>query len=145
MEDNEVELLPYPVRTAHVAYLYIISASQAASVQIGDRATTDARLRALAVQREEDHISGGNAYFEAYSVFSSQLPAFAESDETAAKQVAVQRINCSPQINVGCIKIIAAGSASSIQLGNGMQLRGESRIKHIRQFAKPGSAPPANC
>ncbi len=108
-------------------------------MQLGDRGTTDARLRAIAVQREEDHTVGGIAYFEAYSVFSSELPKFAESDETAAQQVSVQKRYEEPKINVGAITIIAAGSASSILLGNGMKHRAESRIKHIRQFARPGA------
>jgi spore germination protein PE len=37
---------------------------------------------------------------------------------------------------VGCIRVIAAGSASSIQAGNNMRLLGDSRIKHIRQYPK---------
>ncbi len=130
----------YPYRTSQVGALCIISAASSAAIQIGDRGETRATLRALAVQRKEDHTEAGNVYFESYSIFSKPYailvdPTADEEDMPAAFS------HAEPCIRVGYIRIIAAGSAASVQLGNSRLVGGDSRIKHIRQFPKQQPAP----
>jgi spore germination protein PE len=138
---NDQSLNTYHVRTATVGFLRIISVAQAGIVQLGDRAETKAKLRALAVQRKEDHLTAGEVYFEAYEIFSRPLPILIDSEFDNAQGIELFRTNCAPNITVGYIQVIASGSAASIQIGNGVNLNAESRIKHIRQFPNQNSAP----
>ncbi|WP_138753375.1 spore germination protein GerPE [Paenibacillus sinopodophylli] len=135
----------YPIRTASVGTICLISVAQAGTIQFGDRAETNGRIRALALQRQQDHTTSGDVFFESYPLFYRPLPSFSESEESAEQFLSVIRVNCSPNITVGHIQVIAAGSSASIQIGNGMQLRGESRIKHIRQYPRPRPVPPLGC
>lgn len=135
----------FPIRTAYVGSVCIISASQSAIVQFGDRAETNAKLRALALQRQEDHLTGGDVFFESYAIFDRPLPEFIDPDFDRGQVVQLQRTNCSPHIAVGHIQVIAASSSASLLVGNGMRLTGESRIKHIRQYPRPKPFPPVGC
>ncbi|CAM4525106.1 spore germination protein PE [Paenibacillus endophyticus] len=135
----------YPIRTANVGSICIISVAQAGTVQFGDRAETHAKIRALALQRQEDHTTAGDIFFESYSLFYLPLPALVDPDYDNGEVVSVIRANCSPNITVGNIQVIAAGSSASIQIGNGMEMTGESRIKHIRQYPRPKPVPPVGC
>lgn len=126
----------FPIRTAQVGAICVISAASGAAVQFGDRGETNAKLSALAVQRAEDHTSAGDVYFESYPLFNRQLPELTDPLYDTGKLLRYNRTNGSPCILVGYIRIIAAGSASSIQIGNSMRVTSESRIKHIRQYPK---------
>ncbi|WP_028610406.1 spore germination protein GerPE [Paenibacillus harenae] len=132
----------YPIRTANIGSVCIISAASSAVVQFGDRGETNARLRALALQRKEDHTTAGDVFFESYTVFYRDMPKLIDPDYDSGQVLALERSNRSPHINVGCIHIIAAGSSSSILAGNGMNLTADSRIKHIRQYPRPRPLPP---
>ncbi|WP_243864599.1 spore germination protein GerPE [Paenibacillus castaneae] len=134
----------YPIRTAKLGTLYIISASQAAAVQIGDRGSTNAKLFALAVQRRADHKTSGDVFFESYRIFDRPLPVLSDPEYENGDMIQIERIHCSPYITVGRIKIIATGSSASIQIGNSMRYTAESRIKHIRQYPRPRPVPPVN-
>ncbi|MEV5028588.1 spore germination protein GerPE [Paenibacillus sp. LPE1-1-1.1] len=135
----------YPIRTANVGSVCIISVAQSGTVQFGDRAETKGLIRALALQRQEDHTTAGDVFFESYPLFFRPLPVLVDPAFENGQGVQVLRTNCSPNIIVGNIQVIAAGSSASIQIGNGMKLTGESRIKHIRQYPRPKPVPPVGC
>ncbi|WP_162848396.1 spore germination protein GerPE [Paenibacillus nanensis] len=126
---------PNENRTSHVGVLRVIGATSATMVQIGDRGETDGRIRALAVQREEGHLTAGEVFFESYAIFSRPVPVLSDPAYESGQLIQTKRSNVNPCIRVGCIRVTAAAAASSIQIGNGNQVRGESRIKHIRQYA----------
>lgn len=142
---NEQAENTYPIRTANVGSICIISVSQAGYVQLGDRAVTNAKLRGIALQRQEDHTAAGDVFFESYPLFYRPLPVLDDPEYDYGLVISLHRTNCKPNISVGHIQVIAAGAASSIQAGNGMSLTGESRIKNIRQFPRPKSYPPVGC
>lgn len=135
--------LCYPIRVSELGYLYLISAGDASVVQFGDRAEVNASLRALAVQRESDHESKNDVYFEAYSIYNRPRQVFPEKPGSAEEDDDVQMTTChrQPAIRVGCIQIIAISAAANILIGNGMTETAESRIKNIRQFAEPLPSP----
>jgi len=137
---NDQSVNTFHVRTATVGFLRIITVGQAGIVQLGDRAVTSAKLRALAVQRKEDHLTSGEVFFESYELFSRPLPVLIDPEFDYAGGIELFRTNCAPNITVGYIQVIASGSAASIQIGNGVTLNGESRIKHIRQYPRQNSA-----
>lgn len=135
----------FPIRTANIGTLFILSAASSAAIQLGDRGETTAHIRGLAVQRQEDHTSAGDVFFESYEIFDRPLPVLVDPDYDNGQVIQLNRTNCAPYITVGSICIIAAGSAASIQAGNGMRLRAESRIQHIRQYPRPRPVPPVGC
>ncbi|KRE54258.1 spore germination protein GerPE [Paenibacillus sp. Soil522] len=135
----------YPIRTANVGSICIINVAQAGYVQLGDRAVTNATVRGIALQRQEDHTAAGDVFFESYPLFYRPLPFLDDPEYDNGQVISLQRTNCKPKITVGHIQVITAGSASSIQAGNGMCLTGVSRVKHIRQFPRPKSYPPIGC
>lgn len=130
------------VRTAHIGVYLLTSIAQAGIAQFGDRCETYAKLRAIAVQRQEEHWKAGDFYFDSYSIFNRPLPKLKDPQYENGKGVLIRRINCSPQINVGSVRIIAAGSSASLLAGNSMRYTGESRIKHIRQYKISKPYPP---
>lgn len=132
----------YPIRTSNVGSICIISVASAGAVQFGDRAETKGMIRALALQRKEDHTTAGDVFFESYPIFYRPLPVLVDPEFEDGRGVQLIRTNCSPNIIVGNIHVIASGSSASIQIGNGMKLTGESRIKHIRQYPRPSTVPP---
>lgn len=142
MEINPLPCDIYPIRTAKIGAIVIISASQAAAIQMGDRGATNAKLRALALQRQEDHLTSGDVFFESYRIFDRPFSVLTDSEFDNGEVVHINRINALPYITVGYIRVIATGSAASIQAGNGMRYTGESRIKHIRQYPRPKPYPP---
>ncbi len=132
----EAGLADYPVRVSALGRLCIVSASAASAVQIGDREEFSSKVRALALQREAGHAEAGNVYFESYSIFSRELPSLPDSmkEEQAGE---MSRSNRKPRITVGCVDVTAVSAAASVHVGNARNVRGEARIKHIRQFARP--------
>lgn len=135
----------YPIRTANVGGICIIDVSIAGIVQLGDRAETNARLKALAVQRQEDHTTAGDVFFESYNMFYRPRPVLNDPDFDNGKVIQLIRDNRCSSITVGSIHVIAVGASSSLQIGNGMCLTNESRIKHIRQYPRRKALPPIGC
>lgn len=135
----------YSIRTAEIGIVYVISASQASVIQIGDRATAEANLRGVAVQREEAHTRAGNVYFESYPIFDRPLPVLIDPEGEAQEVVPVERTSRSGLICVGCVSVTAMSSSAILQAGNGMAFTAESRISNIRQFAAPSQRPPIGC
>ncbi|MCU6707705.1 spore germination protein GerPE [Paenibacillus sp. J5C_2022] len=124
----------YAVRTAKIGAVCIISAATASVVQFGDRGDTYALLRALAVQRAENHITAGEAYFEAYSIFNRPLPYMIDLLYDTGQLIQTERINHCPDIRVGFVRVTAMGSSSSFLAGNARSNNATSKIKHIRQY-----------
>ncbi|WP_229750253.1 spore germination protein GerPE [Paenibacillus nasutitermitis] len=129
----------YPIRVSEVGYFHLISVGDSSIVQFGDRADLNASLRALAVQRQSDHLLEDDVYFEAYSIFSRPRQAYPSLKNFDDGYMTVKTCHLQPRIHVGCIEIIAASASASILIGNGRNQTAESRIKHIRQYAKPPS------
>lgn len=124
----------FPIRTAEIGRVSILDVSLSAVVQFGDRGEFTPVLRAIATQRQGDHLESGNVYFESYSIFFRPLPQLIDPAVDADEAIAITRINHSPSICVGQIKLIGVGAASSFQAGNSMCTITDSRIKHIRQY-----------
>lgn len=133
------------VRTASIGAIYVISLAQSGILQVGDRYATNAKLQALAVQRQESHATAGEVFFESYGIFSRELPVLTDFYNGDGQVVQMTRTLCDPRINVGSIRIIAAGSSASILAGNGKCYTADSRIKHIRQYPGPQSTSPVDC
>ncbi|MUT66714.1 spore germination protein GerPE [Paenibacillus sp. NEAU-GSW1] len=131
----------FPVRTAEIGFVNIVSVSSAAIIQFGDRGEYTPTLTALAVQREESHATAGQVYFESYSIFSRPLPVLQDPAFDTYESVSIARSNSTPRISVGCIIITAVGSSASLQAGNAMRTMAVSRIKHIRQYKKTKMTP----
>jgi spore germination protein PE len=125
----------YAVRTSRVGSVRLISASTGSFIHFGDSAELNARLKALAVQREADHLIAGEVFFESYAIFTRKLPNLLDSDPLQA-EVTMSVQNKEPVICVGCLDVTVASSASVVHIGNGKLVRNESRVKHIRQFAR---------
>ncbi|WP_219837778.1 spore germination protein GerPE [Paenibacillus sp. R14(2021)] len=143
-EPLSIELLPaeksdYPVRVSEVGGAYLTSIGSASVVQFGDRADSTPKLRGLAVQRESDHLISKEVYFESYNIYNRQVPPATPWLQAAAKAapVTMSTFNCNPRISVGCVDIIAISGAALMLVGNGANIKSESRIKNIRQFARP--------
>ncbi|MFC4100937.1 spore germination protein GerPE [Paenibacillus xanthanilyticus] len=131
----------YPVRVSHLGKINIISASSASIVQFGDRGEVNAKVQAIAVQRQQRHSRRREMFFESYSIFSRPLPAIIEpADETAPVTMSVT--NVQPRICVNSVGIIAVSSCGMIFVGNGMSSTSETRVKHIRQYSAALPLPP---
>ncbi|WP_165279939.1 spore germination protein GerPE [Paenibacillus protaetiae] len=135
----------YPVRTAEVGGIYIIDLSLSGILQLGDHASATPLLRGLALQRETEHKSEQDVYFESYNIFDRPLPKLIDPIADSGMDVRILRTNRSPRISVGKIFITAMGASSIVQAGNGMRHTAESRIKHIRQFKRPLPYPGIGC
>lgn len=135
----------YPIRTARIGAVCLIDVSLSGAVQFGDRGETNARLRALAVQRKEDHTTAGDVFYESYRIFDREWPELVDPEYEAGQVVNIKRVNCNPYITVGYVHVIATGAASSLLAGNSMRAHMESRIKHIRQYPRPRPVPGAFC
>ncbi|AZN42125.1 spore germination protein GerPE [Paenibacillus albus] len=142
LETLETQPDDFPVRTSEVGGIYVNTVGTASVVQIGDRAEVNASLRALAVQRASDHLISGNVYFESYDIFDRDTPTMNTLiNELDTEPDYVRTTNCLPTISVGCIEIIAVSSAALLLVGNGLKMKGEARVKHVRQFSVPTPVP----
>ncbi|TYP72716.1 spore germination protein GerPE [Paenibacillus methanolicus] len=131
----------YPVRVSHLGKINIISASSASIVQFGDRGEVNAKVQALAVQRQQRHSRRREMFFESYSVFSRPLPAIIEPTNEFT-DVNMSVTNVQPRICVDSVGIIAVSSCGMIFVGNGLTSTSETRVKHIRQFSAALPLPP---
>lgn len=99
-------------------------------LQIGDSREINTRSNVLAVQRQYElfYESEGEVTFP---VFTKPIP-------TLDIPVSVQtyRLHESPVISVHSIYLIAASTASIVHIGSTSTIKGETRIKHIRQLAE---------
>ncbi|MFS0722798.1 spore germination protein GerPE [Paenibacillus sp. 1P07SE] len=133
------------VRTARLGQLTIINVSLSGIVQLGDHDSFTPIVRAIAVQRQEDHLTAGEASFASYPFFTRPFPLFPlpPAGANSSESLAIDKLHLSPDIHVGSISVIGVGSSSLVQAGNGRYTRAESRVKHIRQFRDPAHPLPA--
>ncbi|WP_052703148.1 spore germination protein GerPE [Paenibacillus beijingensis] len=122
------------IRTAEIGSIDIILVSLSGVVLIGDTTDINAKLRALAVQRQMDHTAGGTVEFESFGLFSLPQPALRPIGERGVK---VNTVNECPRICVGSIKTMSVGASSVLLAGNTVNFTGDARIKHFRQFSGP--------
>lgn len=125
----------YPIRTSELGTLFLNSATDSSIIQFGDRKEVNASLRGLAVQREVDHIQGGEFFMESYTIFNRPRPSLIEAPGEDSS-VVIRKVNKAPCIRVGSIKVIAMSSSALMLIGNGCTATAESRISNIRQFAR---------
>ncbi len=125
----------YPCRTSMLGLLNIVNVSSASVIQLGDREETNAKLQALAVQRQAGHRQSGDAFFESYPIFARERPTLIDAADT--ELIHQTTTHLSPHIHVGIIRVLAVSSAAHVLAGNSCHLVADSRIKHIRQYAKP--------
>lgn len=123
-------------RTAHLGSISVVNVSLSGIIQLGDHERYTPSVRAIAVQRQEDHLIAGEALFAAYPIFWRPFP------QLAAPAVRVTKEQICERIHVGRISVVGVGSSSLLQAGNSCFTQAESRIKHIRQFQRrPGTSP----
>lgn len=122
-------------RLSIVGTVNINDIGSSSTVHVGDNVNTVLRSRALAVQREVPYFFGNEGNFNVYPFFSRPIPV-----PQPPEPVAMSVDNWGSLIRVGCIRILAISSSSVLQIGSNCNTRGESRIKHFRQFVtnKPG-------
>ncbi|MDQ0111673.1 spore germination protein GerPE [Paenibacillus harenae] len=135
----------HPIRTARIGAVCLIDVSSSGAVQFGDRGETNAKLRAIALQRQEDHTTAGDVFYESYRIFDRDLPELVDPEYADGQGVHIERVNADPFITVGYIHVTATGAASSLLCGNCMRVNSESRIMHIRQYPRPRPIPGAFC
>lgn len=118
-------------RLSSVQQLNVKIASFSAVIQIGDSTFVNSFSRALAVQREEEIFFGTEGSYNAYSIFSEEIP-FTPIKEN----ILMYRHNLNPVIKVSSIDLIGVTAASVLHIGNTCHVQLEARVKHIRQLKK---------
>lgn len=98
-------------------------------VQIGDTINMEPKVKVLAIQREHELFYGREGSFENYQLFHETIP-----QPSLTEKIEIAFVNESPTIHVNHVKVLAASSSSVIQFGSANHIKGESRIKHIRQL-----------
>ncbi|MEF2247229.1 spore germination protein GerPE [Paenibacillus sp. IITD108] len=128
---NEIDA-KIPQRTSKIGGISIISIAASASLQVGDRRSTNAVIRAIAVQEQKRTPSSEEEYFEAYPLFDYPLPDL--NALLPEPQVEMKRTLYSDTIQVGKLDILAVSTAVSIIAGNSQTYKADSRVKHFRKF-----------
>jgi spore germination protein PE len=106
-------------------------------LQIGDSREITARAKVLAVQRQYELFFGNEGNVN-YPIFTQPIRRFA-IDTTSSQ---MNRLNESPVISVGTVRVLAVSTASVVQIGSTSIIDTEARVKHTRQLASnSGSAP----
>ncbi|MEC0255740.1 spore germination protein GerPE [Paenibacillus lautus] len=116
-------------RHSHVDHMYIINISNSSACICGESGHIDANTRALAVQRQVPVFFEDEGNYEDYSIFSRSIPTWPSQSD-----VELNIIQDHKKIHVGCLEIIAAASASVVQVGPNDTMDLESRVKAIRHF-----------
>ncbi|MCL6585729.1 MAG: spore germination protein GerPE [Anoxybacillus sp.] len=99
-------------------------------LQIGDSREINARSNVLAVQRQYELFYGSEGEV-VFPVFTKPIPTL-----DVPMSVQTYRLHESPVISVRSIYLIAASTASVVHIGSTSTVKGETRIKHIRQLAE---------
>jgi spore germination protein PE len=128
-------------RISEVRGIQILNISLSGVLQLGDRSESNSMLRAIALQRQEDHNLSEDVFFESYVIFSRPIPAITDANDDDSI-VQTYRLNQCPRISVGCMNITNVGASAQVVIGRGQNHRAESRIKDIRQFAGHHPLPP---
>ncbi|MHC0036756.1 spore germination protein GerPE [Pseudoneobacillus sp. C159] len=116
-------------RTSKVNHLFVYSMLISSFLQIGDSTYVNGLSRALAVQRQAEIFYDYEGEFSQFSIFNEVIPL-----PLITEEVVYQKVDMSPAIQVGNIRIIGVSTSSGVHIGNSGQIYMESRIKHIRQL-----------
>jgi spore germination protein PE len=116
-------------RISCVKTINVKAVSFASTFLIGDSTEIIPVSKALAVQREALIFLDNEGDYSQFPIFSQPIP-----KQQITEQITVNRINHSPFINVGHIKILGVSSSSVFQVGSTKMIDAEARIKHIRQL-----------
>lgn len=99
--------------------------------QFGDNEVIEPESRALAVQREKELFFGDEGNFQAYPIFTANIP-----EPSFKSDVRMKIHHSNPIIQVGSIEILGVSAASVFQVGSNRVIDSETRIKHIRQLLR---------
>ncbi|QIW79313.1 spore germination protein GerPE [Bacillus tequilensis] len=108
--------------------------------QAGDTNEIDMSIRVFAVQR-----SLATFYYNEGSFNRKEYPIFQQQVLRQLPETSVQSAFCHemPAIFVRNVKIQGVSAASVFHAGSASVVRGDARIKHIRQIQSPRSQSPA--
>ncbi|ARV44787.1 spore germination protein GerPE [Bacillus inaquosorum] len=108
--------------------------------QVGDTNEIDMKIKVLAVQRSLSTFYENEGSFnrKEYQIFQQQ--AVKPIPETGVQSAFCHEV---PVIHVRSIKIQGVSSSSVFHVGAASHVRGDARIKHIRQIQSPRSQSPA--
>lgn len=118
-------------RTSIVNYTKVNSVGLGSVLQIGDSVQIKPLTRALAIQRQVQLFYGNEGDFEAFPIFTMEIPKF-----DTVENIIVKRHNPTSFIKVNQIKVTSVSSASVYHIGSSTNIDAESRIKHIRQLER---------
>lgn len=116
-------------RMSIVDNILVRNVVSSSTFQIGDSEDIQARVRALAVQKQYPIYSKNEGDFSNFPIFSKPLD-YAKITE----QVSINIDNVVPIIKTGDIKITSVASASVMHVGNTGNVELEARVKHFRRF-----------
>ncbi|CAG9623460.1 spore germination protein GerPE [Sutcliffiella rhizosphaerae] len=117
------------MRISKVEEINIHSLTFSSYFHIGDSYHINAKSRALAVKREFPRFYGKEGHFSEFPIFSMKLPT-----PVITENVAMEKRDLNPFINVKTISVKGVSSSSVLQVGSSQTICAESRIKHMRQL-----------
>lgn len=115
-------------RVSVVKNVDVTDVTSSSVFQIGDSSHIHSRSRALAVQREVELFFGREGNFDAFPIFTMDIP------RPILRKPTITRHNLSPFIKVDNVNIIGVAASSVFQIGSTKTIDNETRIKHIRQL-----------
>lgn len=116
-------------RTSVVGGLRILSAQLSSIVKIGDSVAVAPRSEVLAVQREVAEFLGNEGSFDAFPIYSQNIP-----EPLLDEPFSLSVRNDGPAIRVGRVDIIGMSAASVLHIGSCRSIDAVNRTKHIRQL-----------
>lgn len=116
-------------RYSVVKHLFVNSISTSSVCQIGDSKHLAPLTHAIAVQREKEIFYTAEGNFQAYSIFTKEIPI-----PPITERINIRSINKTPTINVNTIRITAISSSSIIHIGATQTIKAEARVKNIRHL-----------
>ncbi|MEG7335160.1 spore germination protein GerPE [Bacillus sp. 0102A] len=123
-------------RISRIRMIKFNSLAIASVFQVGDTNEIDMSIKVFAVQR-----SLSTFYNNEGSFHSKDYPIFQQQAVTPIPETGVQSAFCHevPIIHVRNVKIQGVSSSSVFHAGAASVVRGDARIKHIRQIQSPRS------
>ncbi|MFD2116094.1 spore germination protein GerPE [Paenibacillus yanchengensis] len=121
---------PLTTRSALIGGIDITSIASAATFQVGDRHTSNATTRALAVQQKLDSAAQMEVDFSQFPFFQSTMPSIDTYVPPENNQF--HRTLQQDKIQVGFVRILAASTAATVLAGNSSRYHADARVKHFR-------------
>ncbi|WNF36231.1 spore germination protein GerPE [Bacillaceae bacterium IKA-2] len=118
-----------PKRISMVNHTIVRNVSLSSIFLIGDASKVTPRSRVLAVQRRVQIFFGKEGDFEAFPIFTMEIP-----KPKMVTNLTTNRYNLSSFIKVDHIHVTSVSASSLYQIGSNNYIAAESRIKHIRQL-----------